>query len=199
MRRRLSLGADPAGSGETFGQAWAAWLAGKKRLRPSSRRRLEQIGAHWLLPGPRPTCRWSGSTPRTAPTVFDRIERSTPRSPRRRAEGRAPCCEGDVRTRPKQVGVATQHRVYAALREVLNHAWKQRHVIPFNPVYAVELEPEETPEAPAVERRAGRAGSWPSAPVTRCGLLFRLVVLRGLRRGEASASAGPAPTWTPDT
>ena len=52
-----------------------------------------------------------------------------------------------MRSRPQLVGVASQHRVYAALREFLNHAWKQRHVIPFNPVYAVELEPEETPEA----------------------------------------------------
>ena len=50
VRRRLALGADPASSGETFGQAWDAWLAGKKRLRPSSRRRLEQIGEHWLQP-----------------------------------------------------------------------------------------------------------------------------------------------------
>ena len=50
VRRRLALGAGPAGTGETFGQAWDTWLAGKRRLRPSSRRRLEQIGAHWLLP-----------------------------------------------------------------------------------------------------------------------------------------------------
>jgi hypothetical protein len=47
---RLALGTGPARSGETFGQAWTGWLAAKKRLRRSSRRRLEQIGRHWLLP-----------------------------------------------------------------------------------------------------------------------------------------------------
>jgi len=184
VRRRLSLGADPAGSGETFGQAWPAWLAGKKRLRPSSRRRLEQIGAHWLLPvlADVPLERLSGGH---CAAVFGRIEETNEEIGSARAEDRAPVLPGDVRTRPHQVGVASQHRVYAALREFLNHAWKQRHVIAFNPVYAVELEAEETPEA----RR------WTAAEAFRflaycegrpLGLMFRTVVLRGARRGEAA-------------
>jgi hypothetical protein len=35
----------------------------------------------------------------------------------------------------------------STLREVLNYLWKQRQVITYNPVYAVELEPEVTPGA----------------------------------------------------
>ena len=50
VARRLGLGLDLASTGDTFGQAWAAWLSGKKRLRQSARERLEQIGEHWLLP-----------------------------------------------------------------------------------------------------------------------------------------------------
>jgi site-specific recombinase XerC len=47
------------------------------------------------------------------------------------------------------VSVATQHRIYAALRAFLNYAWKKARKITFNPVYAVELEPE-TRRAPPV-------------------------------------------------
>jgi hypothetical protein len=50
VARRLGLGLDPASAGVTFGQAWKAWLAGNKRLRPSARRRLEGIARDWLLP-----------------------------------------------------------------------------------------------------------------------------------------------------
>ena len=183
VRRRLALGADPASSGETFGVAWPAWLAGKKRLRPSSRRRLDQIGAHWLLPvlvGV-PLERLSGAH---CAAVFDRIENINEEIGSARSEKRLPLLPDDVRARPQHVGVATQHRVYAALREFLNHAWKQRHVIPFNPVYAVELEPEETPEAARWSAREA-ARFLVSSAGDPLGLMFRIVVLRGVRRGEA--------------
>ena len=56
----------------------------------------------------------------------------------------------------------------------------------FNPVYAVELGPEETPEgqrwSPAEAARFLAATA--AGPL---GLMFRLVVLRGFRRGEAVA------------
>lgn len=183
IRRRLALGADPAGSGETFGQAWESWLAGKRKLRQSSRRRLEQIGHHWLLPvlADVPLERINA---RHCAMVFERVEEINEEIGAARDEGRAPAVPGDVRDRPRAVGVATQHRIYAALREFLNHAWKREHKIAFNPVYAVELETEVTPEGQR----------WSAAEVRRflavsagdpLGLLFRIVVLRGARRGEA--------------
>ena len=55
--------------------------------------------------------------------------------------------DGDVRTRPRHVGTASQHRVYAALREFCNFEVRKTRRLAFNPVYAVELEPEVTPEA----------------------------------------------------
>lgn len=76
------------------------------------------------------------------------------------------------------------HRVFAALRTVLNFETKVTHRLLFNPIYSVQLEPEETPEG---ER-------WSAAEASRfiaasagdpLGLLFRVVVLTGERRGEA--------------
>jgi integrase len=183
VRRRLALGAGPAGSGETFGQAWTAWLAGKRRLRPSSRRRLEQIGAHWLLPVLADVLIERLNAAHCA-MVFDRIELFNDEIGLAAAEGRDPVLPDEKRSRSKLVGVATQHRIYAALREVLNHLWKQRHVITFNPVYAVELEAEETPEGQRWS--AAQAARFLAATADDpLHLLFRVVLLRGLRRGEA--------------
>lgn len=183
VRRRLALGADPAGTGEKFGQAWDAWLAGKRRLRASSRRRLEQIGEHWLRPVLDGVLVERLNSSHCA-MVFERVEAVNAEIAAAKAEGRAPVLADDVRTRPQLVGVATQHRIYAALREFLNYLWKQRHVITFNPVYAVELEPEVTPEAQRWSA-AQAARFLAAAADDPLGLLFRLVVLRGARRGEA--------------
>lgn len=182
VRQRLALGAGPGGSGETFGQAWATWLAGKRKLRPSSRRRLEQIGEHWLLPVLADVLLERFNAMHCA-MVFDRIELFNEEIAAAADEDRPPVLDGDVRTRPQVVGVASQHRVFAALREFLNHLWKQRHVVTFNPVYAVELEPEETPEAQ--RRTAAQAARFLAVSADDpLHLLFRLVLLRGLRRGE---------------
>ncbi len=63
----------------------------------------------------------------------------------------------------------------------------------FNPVYAVELGPEETPEgqrwSPAEAARFLAATA--ADPL---GLMFRLVVLRGFRRGEAVARGPITPS-----
>jgi hypothetical protein len=124
VENSLCEAADPASSGETFGPAW---LAGKKRLRPSSSRRLDQIGAHWLLPvlADVPLKRLAGRHCAADSRIEDINEEITAA----RGEERAPVLARDVRNRPQHVGIATQHRVYATLREFLNHAWKQRHVI----------------------------------------------------------------------
>ena len=47
--------------------------------------------------------------------------------------------------RPKVIGIASQHRVFAALRTVLNFEVKVTHRMMFNPVYVVRLEPEVPP------------------------------------------------------
>ena len=184
VRRRLALGQDPASSGATFGEAWEAWLAGKKRLRRSSRERLAQIGGHWLLPvlAGVPLERLNGAH---CAAVFDRIEHINAEITAQRGEGRAYVrVDGDQRARPRMVGVATQHRVFAALREFCNFEVRKTRRLAFNPAYAVELEAEITPEAKRWS--AAQAAAFLSASADDpLGLLFRIVILRGARRAEA--------------
>jgi integrase len=186
VRRRLGLGR-PLDSSETFGEAWAAWLAGKRKARPSYANSLAQIGRNWLLPVLADVAldRVNGEH---CAMVFERIEMFNEEIEAARAGKRAPVLPGDVRERAKLVGVATQHRVYAALRVFLNHAWKRRHVIPFNPVYAVELEPE-TRDAPLVWD-AGQVGQFLAHTADdRLHFLWRLALVRGFRRGELAGMA----------
>ena len=183
VARRLGLHQDPGDPGVTFGQAWAAWLSGNRRLRPSARRRLEGIAAHWLLPvlADVPLERLNGAH---CTAVFDRIDAINAEITAQRAAGKKTIAiPGDVRQRPKVIGVASQHRVFAALRTVLNFEVKVTHRLVFNPVYAVRLEPEETPEA---ERwSASEAARFLAASAEDpLGLMFRIAVLRGSRRGE---------------
>lgn len=183
VRRRLALGRDLGSPEETFGEAWRAWLAGRRKARPSYARNLALIGEHWLLPvlGGLPLARVGG---RQCAAVFERIEAFNAEILAAREAGRAPVLPGDTRKSPKPAGVAQQHRVYAALRVFFNHQWKRLHAIPFNPVYAVELEPEERDEAS--RWTAAEAARFLTASASDpLGLLFRIVVLRGARRGEA--------------
>jgi integrase len=116
--------------------------------------------------------------------VFDRIDAVNTEIAAQQAAGKKTLTiPGDVRQRPKVIGVASQHRVFAALRTVLNFEVKVTHRLVFNPVYAVRLEPEETPEA---ERwSASEAARFLAASAEDpLGLMFRIAVLRGSRRGE---------------
>ncbi|MGH3302039.1 MAG: hypothetical protein ACRDOK_10230 [Streptosporangiaceae bacterium] len=181
MRRRLGLRRDLTSS-ETFGDAWPAWLKGKRRARPSYARSLDQIGRNWLLPV-LADVELDRLTGEHCADVFARVDRLNAEIDAAKAEDRRPVLPGDVRTAPKHVGVSTQHRVLAALRAFLNYQWRRAHAIPFNPVFAVELEPEVTPEAQrwsAAEARRFIAAS----EADPLGLVFRVVLLRGERRGE---------------
>ena len=184
VQRRLGRGVDPASPGITFGQAWAAWLRGKMRLRRSSRERLAQIGDHWLLPVLDGVPLERLDVQHCA-EVFSRIEQINAGIIAQQGDGRAYVhVDGDVRTRPRLVSTATQHRVYAALREFCNFEMRKTRRLAFNPVFAVELEPEVTPEA----RRwsAAQAAAFLAASAgDPLHLLFRIVLLRGPRRSEA--------------
>jgi integrase len=185
VARRLGLGLDPASTGVTVAEAWHAWLAGKKRLRRSSAERLDVAGRHWILPaiGDVPVERLNGAH---VAEVFTRIERLNAELAAKQGSSRSfVCLDGDVRTRPRHVGTASQHRVYAALREFCNFEVRKTRRLAFNPVYAVELEPEVTPEARRWSASQARAflAFTTDDPL---GLLFRIVLLRGARRGEAA-------------
>jgi integrase len=190
VRRRLGLRRQNLGASDSFGEAWPAWLAGKKALRPSSAKRLGEIGDHWLLPvlADIAVDRITGEH---CAMVFERVEMFNEEIEAAREDKRAPVLPGDVRQRAKVVGVATQHRIYAALREFFNYQLRKAHAITFNPVYAVELEPE-TRGKPLVWTPEQVAHFLDFHEDDRLIFLWRLALLRGFRRGELAGMADDA-------
>ncbi len=186
IRRRLGLRRELDAS-ETFGEAWAAWLASRRKARPSYANTLAQHGRNWLLPVLADVA-LDRLTGEHCAMVFERIDAFNEEIEAAREAGRKPTLPGDVRQRVRYTDVATQHRIYAALRVFLNHQWKRAHKIPFNPVYAVELE-TETRDKPLVWTPEQIARFLDYTADDRLACLWRLVLLRGFRRGEICALA----------
>ena len=186
VRRRLGLRRDPDAS-ETFGEAWAVWLKGKRKARPSYARSLGQIGDNWLLPGLKDV-ELDRLTGEHCAQVFERVEMFNEEIEIAAEAERKPVLPGDVRKRPKLVGVATQHRIFAALRAFLNFQWKRAHKIPFNPIFFVELEPE-TRNVPLVWEPDQVVRFLAHTADDRLAFLWRLALLRGFRRGELCGMA----------
>jgi integrase len=182
VQRRLGLGLDPGSPGLTVAEWLDQWLAQRRAIRPSTERGYRQHVATWLVPhlGHLPLERLNAGH---ISAMFDAIGQANAELERQRAEGRALITiEGDVRSQPRPVGPSTQRRIMATLRAALNAAVRQRQIM-FNPAAGVELAPEKPPEAPR----------WSAAEAARfiaftapdpLGLMFRLAVLCGLRRGE---------------
>jgi integrase len=181
VQRRLGLRRELDRS-ETFGDAWTAWLAGKRKAKPSYAKSLDEIGRNWLLPVLENVAldRVGGET---CGMVFSRIEDFNEVIEAARKAGVKPVLPGDVRKRARYAGVATQHRVYSALRKFLNDQWKKAHKIPFNPVYMVELE-AETRVAPLTWSPEQVGAFLEQTADDRLAFLWRLALLRGFRRGE---------------
>jgi integrase len=187
VRRRLGLRREDLGSSDAFGDSWPAWLAGKRGLRASASKRLQEIGDHWLIPvlANIPVDRLTGEH---CAMVFERVEMFNEEIEAARAEKRKPVLPTDTRQRARVVGVATQHRIYAALREFLNYHLRKTHTITFNPIYAVELEPE-TRAAALVWTPEQVAVFLDHTADDRLAFLWRLALLRGMRRGELCGMA----------
>lgn len=190
VRRRLGLRRDNLGSSDTFGASWRAWLAGKKKLRPSARKRLTEVGEHWLLPVLEdiPYDRITGEH---CVMVFERIEMFNEEIEAAKLEKRKPILPGDVRMRSRHVGAYAQLSVFAALREFLNYHLKVTHSIPFNPIYAVELEAVEvTPVKVWTPEQVAHFLEFHEDD--RLIFMWRLALLRGLRRGELAGMGDDA-------
>jgi integrase len=183
VRRRLRLGRDPGEPALTVGEWMATWLAGKRRTQKASAVRGYEMHIRvWLEPvlGDVPLERLG---PGHIEAVFDRIDAFNAEIERQRADGRSLVeIEGDLRAQPRPTGPSTKRRIYATLRACLNAAVRKR-LITWNPAVAVELEPE----TPAPRQRwtpaevAAFLGATAGDPM---GLLYRVAVLRGARRGE---------------
>jgi integrase len=186
VRRRLGLRRDP-GAPQTFGEAWDAYLAGKRKARPSYLKWTAEIGRNWLLPVLKdiPLDHVTGES---CALVFSRIDDINEEIDLAREQGRAPNVPEDIRKANKHVGVSTQHGIYRALRAFLNYQWKKAHAIPFNPVYMVELEPEAR-VAPLTWSPDQVAHFLDYHRNHRLIFMWRLALLRGFRRGELCGMA----------
>lgn len=190
VRRRLGLRRENLGNSETFGDSWRAWLAGKRKLRDSSAKRLGEIGEHWLIPVLEHIA-VDRITGEHCAMIFERVEMFNEEIEAARDEKRAPVLPDDKRQRAKVVGVATQHRIYAALREFLNYHLKKTHTIPFNPIFAVELEPET--RSPVKVWTPDQVAHFLHFHANdRLIFMWRLALLRGFRRGELAGMADDA-------
>jgi hypothetical protein len=123
VRRRLGLRRDP-GEVARFGEAWNAWLAGKRKARPSYARWLGEVGRNWLLPVLVDILldRVNGES---CALVFSRIDDLNEEIELAAEAGRTPNVPEDIRKVAKHVGVSTQHGIYRALRAFLNFQWKK--------------------------------------------------------------------------
>lgn len=181
IRRRLGLRGDLDRS-QTVGSWLDEWFASKRALRPSTARSYRQHLDLYLIPqlGQFPLDRL---TAEHIADMFDLIEEWNQEIRAARAEGRRPVLQNDQRTRPQVVSNTTQRRVFATLRNALNTAWKRRR-IDVNPALFVEM-PAERHEPAQVWDPDQVATFLDHVEGERLGLLFRLVLLHGPRRGEA--------------
>jgi len=182
VRRRLALGADPASPGVSTGEWMDTWLAGRRKIRPSVARGYASHIELWIRPqiGAIPLERLRAPS---IDAMFDAIDRINTEITAQKAAGRAYIhAEGDSRAKPKIIGTATKHRIFSTLRASLNAAVRARQ-IPFNPAMGVELEPEPHAEQPRWS--AAQAAAFLAAcEGDELALMFRVAVLRGMRRGE---------------
>ncbi|WP_055480879.1 tyrosine-type recombinase/integrase [Sphaerimonospora mesophila] len=182
VRRKLKLGVDLAASIGTVAELLEDWYASKRAKKESTRRGWRQHLDHYLIPqlGDIPLDRLRAAH---IDGLFDTIEEWNAEIRAAAEEKRAPHLPGDVRERHKVTGIATQHRIFATLRNAYNWAVKRR-MVEFNPCLGVELPPEE--RDPARVWSPEQVGTFLDATEDDpLGLLYRIVLLRGLRRGEA--------------
>ena len=187
VRRRLGLRRGNWTRARHSARRLRRGLPGGARRGDSYANMLAQHGRNWLLPVLKDIA-LDRLTGEHCAMVFERIDTFNEEIEAAREAGRKPVLPGDVRLKTRYTNVATQHRIYGVLRGFLNHQWKRAHKIPFNPVYAVELE-AETRAAPLVwdPEQVGRFLEFTADD--RLALLWRLVLLRGFRRGEICALA----------
>lgn len=184
IRRRLGAGLDVSAPSQTVLQFGESWLAGKRKLKPSARRLYDQHLGHYIFPilGDIPVARLRVEQ---IVGMFDTIEEWNQEIAQAREDGRRPHLPGDVRRRSGVVGLSTQHRILSTLSNMLNDALRPpRRLIDFNPCLGVDLPPADLRETLVYSPEQVGIFLASTADDYELGLLFRIVLLRGPRRGE---------------
>lgn len=183
VRRKLGAGHDLTAPDATVGEWLEEWLAGKRARKLSTKTLYRGHIDHYLKP-------LIGDIPRDklrvehVAGVFDTIEEWNAEILLAKQQGREPHLPDDPRKVHRVVGIASQHRILGTLRNAYNVAVKRPGMIDWNPCLAVEL-PPETRDPARVWSPEQVAQFLEHVQGDRLGLLYRIVLLRGLRRGEA--------------
>jgi integrase len=186
VRRRLGVQVDPATPTPTVGELLDEWLDAKRAKAETTRALHRSYVDCYYRPhlGEIPLDRLTaGDVSRMFAWVEERNEVI---QKAKDAGVPTPPDPLDVRRSPRVINVAAQQQVLKTLRAALNWAVKKRRLIPFNPCDGVEL--------PGARRRPRhvwnprQVGAFLQATEgDRLHAAFRLVLLRGLRRGEVIA------------
>jgi integrase len=183
VKRRLGVGLALDRS-QTTGEWLDMWVKGKwKAKRESAASGWQSHIDCYLKPilGDVPLDRLA---PEHINDMFDLIEERNVEIELAKKEGRRPNLPGDIRRRKQVIGGTTQRRIFETLRNALNAAWRARR-IDTNPCHFVELPPER--RQPARVWSPDQVGEFLDfTEDDRLHLLWRLVLLHGLRRGEAT-------------
>lgn len=183
VRRKLGAGTDLASPDATVAEWLEEWYAGKRARKASTLTLYRGHLDHYLIP-------MLGDIPRDRLRVehinamFDTIEEWNAEIAAAKKEGREPHLPDDPRKVHRIVGIASQHRILGTLRTAYNVAVKRPGMLDWNPCLAVEL-PPETRDPARVWSPEQVATFLEYAQQDRLGLLYRIILLRGLRRGEA--------------
>lgn len=183
IRRRLGAGADINAPSATVAEWLEEWISGKRRLKESTRVSYRSHMDNYLIP-------MLGDIPRDKLRVehiaglFDTIEEWNEEVRAAKRERRRPVLPDDHRSRKLVVSNATQHRILATLRNAYNAAVKRPGMIDWNPCLAVEL-PPETRDPAAVWGPDEVREFLEKTAEDRLAALYRIILLRGPRRGEA--------------
>lgn len=184
VRRRYGAGVDPVAPTTTTGEWLDEWLAGKRRADERTRDKYRLWVDNYWRPhvGDVPLDRLRGSH---VAGVLDWIEERNATILEARAAGERPPADPlDRRRHSRVVGAETQRQIVLVLSMALNAAIRRR-LLTFNACHEID----------AVEAsRSSKARVWSPDQVAtfvggtadqRLAALFRLVLLRGPRRGEA--------------
>lgn len=182
VKRRIGVGEDLAAPGLTVAEWLEEWLAGKRKLKKSVRNLYRGHVDHYFVP-------LIGQIPLRAlnvehiANIFDRIDEWNEEITSAKAEKRKPHLPDDVRKQSRRVHNSSQNRILQTLRNALNVALVQRKT-DWNPCLAVELPPEVHDPAKvwSPEQVAVFLAESADHPL---GLVYRIILLCGLRRGEA--------------
>jgi integrase len=189
VRRKLGAGMDPASPDLTVAQHLEAWHATGRTVRGkpwkvSARRTYRQHIDHYLIPllGEVPLARLRADH---VAGMLDKIAEWNAEIARQKAAGKALIVlDGNVRKNPKPVSNTTVNRVYATLRTALNAAVRAK-LIMFNPCSGVRPgEPEPYDYTVWSAEQMITFLEHAQASGERLTLLYRLVLVCGLRRGE---------------